>query len=100
MEMLGYAAGIERVAEILNRNSLSQTNIEFGIGLSSCHVPKFRLGLAAKAFGHVGGRMNLQRERFLRIEQFDQQWEAGRPRYFTEDFFSMRSPEFVQGFAA
>src|SRR5206468_3445221 len=62
--------------------------------------PKLGLRFAAQFLGHIGGRMNLQREPVLGVEQLDEQGKARKVRHVAEDFRRMVDPEIVQRLSA
>ena len=97
VEQVGGVTVGERALEIRAGRAAPEARVERGIFRRIEQIPHFRLRFAAQLGGHVRGRVDLNGERVLRVEDFCEQGKAGRIRHVcAEDFRAKFCPQLVQ----
>ena len=70
VQRVGHCSVGDAFFEVRTRDAALQTDVERGVRCRIRDEPHLRLGLAAHAGGDRSGRVNLEGERFLGIEDF------------------------------
>jgi hypothetical protein len=100
VNVIDHGALAKSLLKALSRDRLTKSKEKLGVRMRGGHVPKLALRLASQSAGNIVRRMNLQRQLFLRIEDFDEQrktWSLGN---LPKDFVSLLGPQFVQSSSA
>jgi hypothetical protein len=100
VNVIDHGALAKSLLKAVPRDRLTKSKEELGVRMRGGHVPKLALWLASQPAGNIVRRMHLQRQLFLRIENFDEQrktWSLGN---IPKDFVSLLGPQFVQSSSA
>ena len=73
MKTIGHRAVVDSAFKLRAGDATAQPGVKFRARSSVGDVPHLRLRFAAEPRGDVGGRVDLQGEFFLRVEQFSKQ---------------------------
>lgn len=101
VDEIGDGAFGDGFLEIFTGHAFLQADVEFRSGIASGDEPHFGFGFSVELGGEFRRRMDLDREVFTRIEDFD---EDGKPfvvrQTGAEEFLAMVFPEIVEGFSS
>src|SRR5215471_1060854 len=96
MNAIDHSSIAQSLPKLVARDRLTKSEEKLGVWIPEGHVPELAFRFASQSAGNIFGRMYLQRQFLLRIENFDEQRKTWSIGHLSEDFLSALRPQFVQ----